>query len=274
MENQTAHHVNLYLQPNFETDTTDYVQHWQMNRLNQIPLLFYQFTLMKNTVDTLPAVPDGCLDIIFCCNEATPTVHVFGTVLTCTFVPFTPGETYFGVRIPPGYGIKSKNFNIKDLISTHMPLSDLSNDINPRIDCMLSHKNFYERIRIFETTIGTLITPTTKDHQLTNYLLDTIITHNGNITLKQVTNSVGYSDKYIRNKFTNSIGISPKNFSKIIRFQKSLYMLRRGMEIDDIVYKNGYFDQSHLINDFRNFGYFSPREFITYIHQMKEMQNW
>jgi AraC-like DNA-binding protein len=78
--------------------------------------------------------------------------------------------------------------------------------------------------------------------------------------MNQLANEIGYSTRYLRKQFETHIGISPKLFSKIIRFQCSLNMLLNNNHytVNDVIYENGYYDQSHLINEFKDFGYITP----------------
>lgn len=60
-----------------------------------------------------------------------------------------------------------------------------------------------------------------------------------------------------------AIGISPKLFARISRFQESLYQLRAGKydKLSDVAYENEYFDQSYFIRVFKEFTGFSPLQF-------------
>ncbi|RJS63861.1 hypothetical protein CJ485_03605 [Priestia filamentosa] len=51
-------------------------------------------------------------------------------------------------------------------------------------------------------------------------------------------------------QFEQDIGISPKLFSQIVRFQCSLsmFMNDKNYSICDIIEESGYYDQAHLMN--------------------------
>jgi AraC-like DNA-binding protein len=56
------------------------------------------------------------------------------------------------------------------------------------------------------------------------------------------------------------IGMSPKAFARVIRFSAAyrLHEERPGLRWTDIAYRCGYFDQMHLIRDFRDFAGMPP----------------
>lgn len=65
----------------------------------------------------------------------------------------------------------------------------------------------------------------------------------------------GLSVKTLERRFRHDIGLTPKELGRIIRFNK-LYAYLTGAGTFDwrqAVEKFGYYDQAHLINDFRHF---------------------
>lgn len=72
----------------------------------------------------------------------------------------------------------------------------------------------------------------------------------------------GISSRYIQKLFVEFTGISPKMYSKIARFQKSLVLTNsNNQKLTSIAYQAGYFDQSHFIRDFKLFTGVSPSYF-------------
>jgi AraC-like DNA-binding protein len=64
--------------------------------------------------------------------------------------------------------------------------------------------------------------------------------------------------------FKEEIGLSPKEFSKIIRFRKIVENIYRNPEINlyDLAYNFNYTDPSHLVKDFKFFTGLTPTAFI------------
>ncbi len=93
------------------------------------------------------------------------------------------------------------------------------------------------------------------------------------VSLKQIEEKTGYSRKHIIQLFKDHVGVTPKEFLKVIRFQKAI------TEIEQDRYFNwtaladqcGYYDQSHFIADFRTFSGFTPAE---YVKQRGEFLNY
>ena len=93
--------------------------------------------------------------------------------------------------------------------------------------------------------------------------IEIIIENEGQISIKEICNSIHITERTFERRFINEIGISAKQFSTIIQFQLSLQQLtlKDFTKLTDVVYKNGYADQSHFIKVFKAFTGKTPSKF-------------
>ncbi|RBL90241.1 AraC family transcriptional regulator [Chitinophaga flava] len=82
--------------------------------------------------------------------------------------------------------------------------------------------------------------------------------------LKQVQADLKISERSLERLFKKYVGISPKLYSRICRFQASLKMLRKASvaSLTEIAYRENYFDQSHFIREFKFFAGTTPTSFL------------
>jgi AraC-like DNA-binding protein len=75
---------------------------------------------------------------------------------------------------------------------------------------------------------------------------------------------IGLSERQLRRGFDSVIGVSPKRFLRIVRFRRALRSARQSLQPDwaAIAEQHGYFDQAHLIADFREMTGLTPRVFV------------
>ena len=73
------------------------------------------------------------------------------------------------------------------------------------------------------------------------------------------------SYKQFKRIFAEYVGLNPKEFMRIIRFQRALYTLQTNpaMSLTELAYVCEFYDQSHLINEFRHFSGYTPGEYIV-----------
>lgn len=90
-----------------------------------------------------------------------------------------------------------------------------------------------------------------KIHRATQMIQD----HKGLIAVNELAEHLGVTERTLRRKFNRYVGIPPKKFAKIIQFQTSLDQISTGgySKLTDVVYDNGYADQSHFIRNIRKF---------------------
>jgi len=80
--------------------------------------------------------------------------------------------------------------------------------------------------------------------------------------IENVAARYGITSRYLQKIFLQYTGLTPKLYSKINRFQKSLVLVGRGdLSLTAIAYQSGYFDQSHFIREFRLFTGMKPSGF-------------
>lgn len=73
----------------------------------------------------------------------------------------------------------------------------------------------------------------------------------------------GTSERQLQRSFKANVGITPKQFLRILRFEKSLALLKNNKsELNDLAFTMEYFDQSHFIREFKEFSGTTPYRFM------------
>lgn len=87
----------------------------------------------------------------------------------------------------------------------------------------------------------------------------------GETRLLDLCDAACLSPKQFRRVFAEHIGINPKDFLRIVRFQHALFVLQSSPEMlfSQLAYECGYSDQSHLINEFKIFSGYTPKEYLS-----------
>lgn len=92
-----------------------------------------------------------------------------------------------------------------------------------------------------------------------------IIDNKGQAVIGEISGKISMTERTFERRFLKEVGILPKQFSKIIQFQESLQQLtlKEYSKLTDLVYGNGFADQSHFIRVFKAFTGKTPKEFTV-----------
>ena len=98
-----------------------------------------------------------------------------------------------------------------------------------------------------------------------SYAVKSIIQHPGQASLTALSAQVGYTRKHMIHLFKQHVGLTPKAFMRVMRFQKAIAEISAGKFTGwtEIAYQSGYFDQAHFIHDFKAFSGFTPGQYLS-----------
>lgn len=87
--------------------------------------------------------------------------------------------------------------------------------------------------------------------------------YGGEIPVSSLAEKVCLSNKQFLRIFNEYVGTSPKEFMRLVRFHKALYTLQNhsAMSFTVLAHECGYYDQAHLIRDFKLFSGYTPGEY-------------
>lgn len=81
---------------------------------------------------------------------------------------------------------------------------------------------------------------------------------NPSANLARVAGELGLGERQLERKFREWIGIGPKRFARLVRFQQVVRLLERNHRSLDAALELGFYDQAHFIKDFRAFAGTTP----------------
>jgi transcriptional regulator GlxA family with amidase domain len=84
------------------------------------------------------------------------------------------------------------------------------------------------------------------------------------MSMGEAARRVGLSHRRFIQLFTRQVGLTPRLYCRILRFQRAREALARIAAPDwaTLAVRCGYFDQSHLIRDFREFCGLNPTQYL------------
>ncbi len=86
----------------------------------------------------------------------------------------------------------------------------------------------------------------------------------GRAEIGALARELGYSRRRLSARFADELGLPPKTFARVLRFERAVARLGRdnGARFAEIAQDCGYYDQAHLNRDFREFAGTSPSSYV------------
>jgi AraC-like DNA-binding protein len=84
----------------------------------------------------------------------------------------------------------------------------------------------------------------------------------GEARVENVAERLGVTARHLRRAFTDSVGIAPKEFARTVRLQRAVRGATLSNDWARIAADAGYYDQAHLIADFRQLVGLTPGAFM------------
>ncbi len=84
--------------------------------------------------------------------------------------------------------------------------------------------------------------------------------------VSRVVEQVGFSQRRFIQLFSDEVGLTPKLFCRVSRFQRVVRRLATAHEIDwaEVALECGYYDQAHFIHDFKDFAGITPSAYLQH----------
>ncbi|GAA0574495.1 AraC family transcriptional regulator [Paractinoplanes ferrugineus] len=86
---------------------------------------------------------------------------------------------------------------------------------------------------------------------------------NDDTTVAAVAAEIGWSTRYLTDRFRAEVGLRPKEAARVARFDRARRALRPTTRLADIAAGHGFADQSHLVREFRAFAGCAPSRWLA-----------
>jgi AraC-like DNA-binding protein len=170
------------------------------------------------------------------------------------FVIFRPFGAAMFFRMPT-IEIKNDNVALENIIS---------NEALEIEDRLLTAKSNRKRIKMVEEFLLKSLVHNCRDDKQISSAFAAVNTFGGKITVRELAEIACLSQRQFDRKFSEFVGLNPKQYLRIVRFQTALQMKKYNYNKNytSLAFDCGYYDQAHFIHDFRTITDLSPKEFF------------
>lgn len=183
-----------------------------------------------------------------------------------------PGGRVLGIRFKPAGASALFRFSLADFTDQVCPLDQVSQKL---------HQALWHAV--VPSTSGSL-TPQTVA-RVAEVLLDrsqapppptvnaavaALEGSRGGTSVSEIARSCGVSERHLERLFREHVGIPPKTLARLMRFQRAVAAFDNNTNWAEIAADAGYYDQSHLLHDFRQFADETPAALLSSTSDLAE----
>lgn len=204
-------------------------------------------------------MPDGSVDIVINVRGGYSQNLIYGSTTARTDISLETGSHYLGICFKPGKSRHFINTTASQLTNTNEPAKGLL-----KFDLLNTHEHI-ENDDIF-LKLNNILEQHVKKYQPVNSKIDDIVQNiELSYGLNPIADSVAIfckSKRHFERKFKETVGISAKLYSQIVRFRHASALISStALPLARIATDLGYTDQSHMSHEFRRFGNISPASY-------------
>ena len=132
---------------------------------------------------------------------------------------------------------------------------------------MLHAASWPERIHAMEESLLTRLNAQAAFQPEVRHAWRTLLASGGTADVAGLARSVGWSTRHLSARFRTEFGVGPKAFGRLVRFRRTAGLLQRtggaGTSLAELAAAHGYYDQSHLAAEIRQFAGCPPTAWMA-----------
>lgn len=211
---------------------------------------FWMLRSLSAESKNIVVLPDGRVDILFSYSDSDPfESDLRGLDTEPSYTQLEPGSVMFGISLR----LLAVEYLLEGSVSSllnngsHLPAGFWSITKEDLADFDLCCNKVTQKIQ-------SLIKTSPDSRKLR--LFDQIYASNGNLTVKELSETAGWSSRQINRYFSTQFGLPLKTYCSILRFRASFEHLKEGKLFPE----QDFADQAHFIRDVKKFSGVPPKE--------------
>jgi AraC-like DNA-binding protein len=203
-------------------------------------------------VPAYPVRPDGCIDIVYAREGGA---QVVGAMTAERRFHLAAGARTIGVRFHPGMAGAFLGASPAEFTGRTVALEDVWGRRARQLERRLADA------RSLDECLGNLrdaLAAPPREPSGVQRAIGAMTAAHGDLDLDWAARHAGLSARQFRRRCLQESGLSPKRLCRVLRFRRACSLAARGAGWVSVAGDAGYFDQAHLIRDFREFAGVTP----------------
>jgi AraC-like DNA-binding protein len=212
----------------------------------------------------LQRLPDGRTKLVLRVLDRgrSGDLTIVGPRTRATFKTATDVAQVVIVRFKPGWSSPLLGVRACALTDRYVPLHDLWGQAGGDLcDALLAARGATEVVAKMSDAIAMRIRDCDEPTSAPLARRAVRLLEAGELRVARVAQQLGITTRHLHRAFAESIGIGPKDFARTVRLNRAVHRAEASRDWGRIATDVGYYDQAHLISEFRDLIGLTPVEF-------------
>jgi AraC-like DNA-binding protein len=200
---------------------------------------------------------------------------VSGTYSAAFVIDAMQHAAMMGVHFKPGGAFAVLGIPLTELTDSHVDAAALGGDAAARElrERLCTARTHRARFRYLERVFIERLRPNRGRHPVVPFALESFGPDGFGASVRDVARRSGLSHRRFLTLFKSEVGLPPKEFCRILRFQHVHAVAQRTGRINwtEIAIRCGFYDQPHLTNEFRRLSGLTPRQYEQAIRETRNL---
>ena len=225
-------------------------------------------------------IPDGSADLVFHLGEvpagATARAYVVGTLLRSVTIDYAPHTHVVGACLRPAGVRELLNVLPHDIADRVAPLTDVCGALGERLSNAVidgpPHAAVWRLSAALLARRSSLALPDAAAFEAVRLIRQS----GGRISMEALAPLVALSPRQLERRFSAAVGLPPKVFARLARFDGVVrHIRRRGLDRAwaALAVEYGYHDQAHLAHEVRAFAGITPAALVAELYPVGFLQD-
>ncbi len=225
---------------------------------------YWKFEVVENSDKTFPiqheTLPENTMSLVFINQPYFNGIRIMGPHIEKYTQSLFPNAIFLGIRIQPWLNIHSLTTNKVDILNKTLPSSPEVENHFKELQLVTGFDNF----TLFEKQVVSFLKRSTiQKNDMVKFIC---LQLNSGKSIAEITSQIPASTRVIQKKFKETTGLTMKQYANIERQRNTwkAIMLENKNPLDAII-DNGFYDQSHFINEFKKIMKRTHNDFQSYL---------
>ena len=186
--------------------------------------------------------------------ESQPECFLIGQITGPLLLRPSGAARMLGIQFRPHGVAKLFKLPMSELTDSTVALEDLSRNLFRQLERVRDLSSLEQAAAALDSILHGIAAARRDADDAISYAVKAIESARGLISIGSLAERLGWSTRQLQRRFKSAVGVSPKLFSRMQRFQR-VFCAMENVAPDwvNAAVHCGYYDQAHLIRDFREF---------------------